>query len=151
MLDIILIVLALATGGGGGASDPDVGLAPEPQVATGRFLTALEVKPVLTATRANWVAVREYEGQDLVYLTQIWSWRCGLVAFRGAINDAPLDTWPLPPCHDDTASPNAIIEGDGLPYLPFPLNSVETITVEITYDDLTTETVQFDRRSVLMP
>lgn len=123
----------------------------EPQVQTGRFLTALEVKPILGATRANWVAVREWDGQDLVYVTHLWSWRCGLVAIRGGVNGHPLEDWPLPACHDETAQPNAVLSEDGLPYLSYPLKSVETVTVEVIYDDLTTEKASFNRLGVLIP
>ncbi len=123
----------------------------EPQVATGRFLTALEVKPIMGATRANWVAVREYNGQDLVYITHIWSWRCGLVAMKFAVNGAPLEDWPLPVCREATASPTAILSEDGDPYRSFALGSVETVTVELIYDDLTTEKATFNRLGVLMP
>ncbi|WP_232281516.1 hypothetical protein [Sagittula stellata] len=123
----------------------------EPQVATGRFLTALEIKPIMGATRANWVAVREWDGQDLIYVTHIWSWRCGLAAMKLGVNGAAPEDWPLPPCHEDTAQPNAMLESDGLPYRAFPLKSVETVTVELIYDDLTTERSTFNRQGVLMP
>lgn len=120
-------------------------------MSTGRFLTALEVKPILTATRANWVAVRVREGQDLVYLTHLWSWRCGLVAIRGAVNGAALRHWPLPACHAESVQPNAILDGDGMPYLTYPLKSVETVTIEVIYDDLSTEAATYDRVGVLIP
>ncbi|MFC6640566.1 hypothetical protein [Sulfitobacter profundi] len=69
----------------------------EDQTPTGRFTTAAEVKPILNATRGNWIAVREYDGQDLVYVTHLWSWRCGLAAMAIAVNDAPMQNWPMPP------------------------------------------------------
>lgn len=125
--------------------------SPEAQEPTGRFTTATEVRPILTATRPNWVAVREYDGQDLVYVTQIMAWRCGLVALRFAVNDAPLADWPLPPCHLDSPTPNALTPEDGLPYRAFPLGSVRTVTVELIYDDLSTDAAAFVRRNVLMP
>jgi hypothetical protein len=123
----------------------------EQQVATGRFLTALEVKPILSATRANWIAVREFDGQDLVYTTHIWSWRCGLVALHVGLNGAEPEPWPLPACHEETNSPNAMLPEDGLPYRAFPLRSVQTLTVELIYDDLTTERVSFNRQGAMIP
>ena len=123
----------------------------EPQVATGRFTTATEVKQILSATRANWVAVRDYGGQDLVYVTQILSWRCGLAGLRIALNDGAAEEWPLPPCHEDTATPNALLAEDGLPYRAFPAGSVARLSVELIYDDLTRDSATFDRAAVLMP
>lgn len=127
------------------------GLVAEPQQPTGRFTTATEVKPILAATKANWIAVREFNGQDLVYVTQLWSWRCGLVELRLGINGAPPQVWPLPPCHEDQPAPNAITPEDGNPYASYPLGSVGQVEVRITYDDLSTDSARFDRNGVLIP
>lgn len=123
----------------------------EPQVATGKFTTALEVKPILNATRANWIGVREYGGQDLVYVTHLWSWRCGLVEMRIGLNGATPQPWPLPDCHMDLPVPNMIAESDGLPFRAFPLNSIHQIEVFVTYDDLTSQSATFDRQGVMIP
>ncbi|MGR3320697.1 MAG: hypothetical protein ACU0DK_02065 [Pseudooceanicola sp.] len=133
-----------------GAADLS-GYTAEPQTPSGKFTTAAEVKPIMQATKASWVAVREFNGQDLLYVTQILSWRCGLVGLHVGVNGAPLSAWPMPPCHDDTAQPNAITTDDGGVYTAFPLGSVQSVQVELVYDDLTTETASFDRQSVLMP
>lgn len=125
--------------------------AAEPQTPSGKFTTATEVKPILSMTKAQWVGVREYDGQDLVYVTQIMAWRCGLAGMRFAVNDAPLADWPLPPCHIDTPAPNALLPDDGLPYRAFALGSVKTVTVELIYDDLTTESAVFLRQNVMIP
>lgn len=162
MLDILLFVVAQALGGGGAAPEvadmpvpdapaPRAAMQAEEQVATGKFTTALEVKPILTATRGNWVAVRDWDGQDLLYVTHLMAWRCGLVALRVGVNGAVPEDWPLPPCHMDTATPNALTPEDGLPYRAFAAGSIQSITVEITYDDLTTDTAEFERKAVLMP
>lgn len=141
----------------GGAATPPAetngmaGLVAEPQERTGKFLTALEVKPILSATKPSWVAVRPFNGQDLLYLTQLWSWRCGLLAIRGSVNGAPLEDWPLPDCHAETAAPNAILEDDGFPWITLPKNSVERVTVELVYDDLTTDRAEYTRSDILMP
>ena len=163
MLQLFLAIFAMS---GHGATTPvaAAGEAPraflspaaseleaEPQTPTGRFTTATEVKPILTATKANWIAVREFNGQDLVYVTQIWSWRCGLAELRLGINGAPPAVWPLPPCRADEPAPNAIKPEDGNPYAAYPLGSVEEVEVQITYDDLSTDSARFDRNGVLIP
>ncbi|MEC9311132.1 MAG: hypothetical protein VYA97_05190 [Pseudomonadota bacterium] len=117
-----------------------------PALADPPFTTAAEVKPILAATRANWISVRDFNGQDLVYVTHLWSWRCGLARIRLSINDGGPEIWPLPPCHLDQAAPNAIHEEDGLPYRAFAPGSVETITIELTYDDMTVETQTVNRQ-----
>jgi hypothetical protein len=174
MFDFLMILLILSTGGGSfdqaatpdASTSPTVAAAPteanapaedpptyaaEQQVPSGKFTTAIEVKPILTATRSNWVALRDWDGQDLLYVTHLWSWRCGLVAMRVAINDGSYEDWPLPTCHEDTASPNAILESDGLPYRAFPAGSVSRILVEVTYDDLSVDRAEFERKAVMMP
>lgn len=123
----------------------------EDQTPSGRFLTATEVKPILEATKANWVAVREFNGQDLLYVTHIWSWRCGLHQMKLSVNGGPLEVWDLPDCHIDTNAPAAITPEDGNPYRSFPLGSIQSVAVELLYDDLTTTGGAFERKMVLMP
>jgi hypothetical protein len=127
------------------------GLVAEAQVPTGKFTTAQEVKPILNATKGNWIAVREYDGKDLLYISHLWAWRCGLVAVAVSVNDEPLQDWPLPPCHMKYSTPNAVLADDGLPYLSMSLGSVEKITVQIVYDDLTMDKADFERGNVLIP
>ena len=102
-------------------------------------------------TRANWVSVREFNGQDLVYVTQIWSWRCGLVEMKIGLNGEAPQVLPLPPCHEDQPTPNAILEGDGLPYVEAPARSVAQIEVHLTYDDLSTDSLRVDRAGRILP
>lgn len=132
-------------------AQPRDDLVAEPQRATGRFLTALEVKPILNATKFNWINVREYGGKDLLYVTHLWSWRCGLLELRVGINGATPEIWPLPECHTDRPQAAAILEGDGVPYRQFPLRSVQLIEIQIVYDDLTTDRVRFNRAGVIIP
>lgn len=126
-------------------------LVAEDQTPSGKFLTAGEIKPILNATKGNWIAVRAYDGKDLLYVTHLWAWRCGLTALAVSVNDAPLQDWPLPSCHDDLATPNAVLPEDGLPYISFALNSVETIKVQIVYDDLSMDMAEFARSEVALP
>lgn len=169
MIEVVLFLLAVAAGGGESpdgasatataapaqpssvAAAPVVAREAEDQTPSGKFLTATETKPILTATKMNWVAVREFNGQDLIYFTHLLSWRCGLYDIRYAVNGGAKQIWPMPECHTDGPSPNALTPDDGLPYVSFELGSVQTIDVEILYDDLTTDTAQFERKSVLMP
>ncbi|MDJ0821884.1 MAG: hypothetical protein QNJ09_08770 [Paracoccaceae bacterium] len=129
----------------------DEGYVAEPQIPTGQFTTAVEVKPILTATKAQWIAIRDFNGQDLLYVTQIYAWRCGLVGLKVGVNGAAPEAWPVPPCHEGTASPNAITPEDGLPYRSYAAGSLESVSVELIYDDLSTDTADYDRAAVQMP
>lgn len=126
-------------------------LSATPISAQGQFLTAAEVKPILTATKGNWIAVREYNGQDLLYFSHLLAWRCGLKAIHYSLNaKETLEPWPLTPCNEESPSPAAI--GPDQPiYGTHTLGSIASVTVTITYDDDTTDTVNFERKSVLIP
>lgn len=162
MIDLILALIAGAAGGGAGAAtgastgqaaaapSAEVQYQAESQTPTGKFLTATEIKPIMNATKSSWVAVREYDGADLIYVTQILSWRCGLVALKVGLNDGPMQDWPLPPCQIDTAAPNAIPQ-DAKIYERHDLGSIQRVRVEIIYDDLSTDSASFERKQVLMP
>lgn len=137
------------------AADPvaPVVREPEPQVATGKFTTAVEIKPIIGMTKQNWVAVRLYDGNDLVYFTHLLAWRCGLWEIRYSVNgDQTLTNFPMEPCHEDTAQPNAMSDvANYLPYITLPSESVESIYVELVFDDGTTDFAVFSRPNVLMP
>lgn len=131
--------------------DGAAALRAEPQIPTGKFTVAAEVKPILTMTKGNWIAVRDFNGQDLLYVTHLWSWRCGLLQIRLGVNGAAPEIWPLPPCHADSASPNAILDSDGPPYRAYPAGSVREVEVHVTFDDLSTDSARFDRAGVQIP
>ncbi len=124
---------------------------PEPQIATGKFLTALEVKPILTATKGNWVALRDYDGQDLLYFTQLESWRCGLFEIRYSVNGGDEQLREMEPCYQDTAQPNAMTLENHLPFIRLIGGSVETVKISVLYDDGTTDSATFERKAILMP
>lgn len=145
-----------------GVTPPDGDVSPpvtttaviaEPQEPTGQFTTAVEVKPILGMTRDNWVAVRNYEGRDLVYFTHLMSWRCGLSEVRYGLNGAaPDQVLRMEPCHLDTNAPNSMIAvEDFLPYIVQPGDSVASVDLAVTYDDGTVETARFDRANILIP
>ncbi|GAA6209146.1 hypothetical protein NBRC116601_24390 [Cognatishimia sp. WU-CL00825] len=122
----------------------------EDQSPSGKFLTATEVKPILTATKANWIAVREWQGQDLIYFTHLLSWRCGLYEIRYSVNGGPQQLWPIPECDPVTHSVGLIPEGTEI-YTTLPLQSVASVEIEVLYDDLTTDVSAYERAAVLMP
>lgn len=121
-------------------------------LAAQEFTTAAEVRPILNMQKDSWVAVREYDGRDLVYFTAVLAWRCGLDAVHYGLNGAPPETaLDMEPCHIDTAAPNAIT-GDVHPiYIEAPLGSVEAIRLRLTYDDGTIDEATYAREEVLMP
>jgi len=114
--------------------------------------TTAEVKPILTMIKAMWVAVREYNGNDLLYFTMLESYRCGLDGVKYGINtDVADQVWEQETCYIDEAAPNAMKMEDGLPFITLELGSVETVIVEITYDDGTTDSETYARKAIMTP
>ncbi len=122
----------------------------EDQTPTGKFLTAGEVRPILEATKTSWIGVREFDGQDLVYFTHLLSWRCGLYEVQYAINGGPTQVFTIPECPLDIENAMTIPEDTQI-YITQPLGSVQTVDVTLLYDDLGTDTVQYERSAVLIP
>jgi hypothetical protein len=142
-----------------GKSDTKLGSAdtparePENQNPTGRYTTATEVKPILGMTRPSWIAIQQNGDQDYLYFTNLLAWRCGLWEVRYGLNGAPPETvLPLEPCYDDTASPNGMVDIENYPiYLTAPGGSLESVEIELLFDDGTTDAAVYARQSVLMP
>jgi len=126
---------------------------PEDQTPTGNYTTALEVKPILGMTKSNWVAVRDFNEQDLVYFTHLLSWRCGMWDIKYGLNGAEAtETVALEPCYTDLAAPNSLVNTEDYPpYITLPPGSVESIYVEITFDDGTTDFARFARGDIQIP
>lgn len=115
---------------------------------TGKMTTAAEVRPILSVTKPQWLAVRDYDGQDLLYFTNLLAWRCGLFEIRYAVNDGPVQVLDAEPCHDDEAAPNALKLENHLPYVTLPAQSVATVRVEVLYDDLGVDSADYDRAAI---
>lgn len=126
---------------------------PEPQVATGQFTTALEVKPILGMTKLQWAAISNEGGNDLLYFSNLLAWRCGLWEIRYGINGAPAtNVLEMEPCHLDTAQPNAMTDVVGYPiWITQPGDSIQTLRIEVTFDDGTEDFVEVERRQILLP
>lgn len=115
------------------------------------FTTAAEVRPILEATRGSWIAVREYDGEDLLYFTHLEAWRCGLTQIEYAVNGGEMAVWTVEDCYEGEAQPNAIKADGRESYEPMPLGRVEQVQVRITYDDGETAEATYERAAVLMP
>ena len=114
--------------------------------------TTAEVKPILTMIKGMWVAVREYGGNDLLYFTMLESYRCGLDGVKYGINtDIADQVWVQEACYLDEAAPNALKMIEGLPFITLELGSVETVIVEIIYDDGTTDSATYERKAIMTP
>lgn len=117
------------------------------------FTTAAEVKPILEATKPQWIAVSEYDGKDLLYFTNLLAWRCGVSEIRYGLNGAAPETvFAMEACHSDAAQPNAMLMENGeWPYISLDLRSVATVSLFVVYDDDTTTTAEYDRKAILLP
>ena len=124
---------------------------PEDQTPTGKFTTAAEVKPILSMTKPNWVAVRDYDGKDLLYFTNLLAWRCGLHQISYGVNGAAEQPLEFEECHLETGQPNALTMETLMPFLTFDAGSIESLSVTVIYDDGTTDTATYQRSDILMP
>lgn len=116
------------------------------QPASAQFLDAASVRPILDATKANWVSVREFDGNDLVYFTHLLAWRCGLEKIEYGLNGADPDReFSIGTC--DESSPNTIPE-DMLVFDTYELKSVSSVTVKLTYDDGEVDTQTYERAAI---
>jgi hypothetical protein len=130
---------------------PLLALAAAPAAAQ-QFTTAAEVRPILDATRANWIGIREYDGRDLIYFTHLLAWRCGLTAVRFSVNGDPtVYAWPMEPCYEGTAAPNAILSPQVLPYVEMPLGTAQSVSVTLELDDGSVMTGDYARAAVRIP
>ena len=117
-------------------------------VSAQQFTEAEQVRPILEATRGNWVAIREFGGKDLLYFTHLLAWRCGLDRIEFALNDAEEFTeWPMPECRMDTATPASILEGDPV-YATLPIWNVGQVRIRLTYDDGTISEQSYERAMI---
>lgn len=123
------------------------GLAAGP--ATAQF-EGMSVQPILEMTRANWIAVREWDGQDLIYFTHLEVYRCGLSRIDFAVNAGKAQRYMPESCYTGETPPNALKLDGHLPYIARPLGSVETVTIRLTYVDGTTASARFDRAGALI-
>ncbi len=117
------------------------------------FTSAAEVKPILSVTKPQWIAVREYDGKDLLYFTNLLAWRCGVQSVAYGLNGAAPETaLVIEPCYDAESQPNALKMDQGvLPYIEAALGSVQSVTVLVTYDDGSTDTGYYLRAAVMTP
>lgn len=116
-----------------------------------QFTTAAEIRPILEATRGNWVALRKWDGKELLYFTHLESWRCGMAQVRFSVNSgAATRVWEMPPCLTGTASPNAI-PADRLPYTDLPEDALQTVTVVVVLGDGAELRQDYTREAILMP
>ncbi len=117
--------------------------------AQAQFMTAAEVKPILGMTKGSWVSVRVWDGQDLLYFTQLLSFRCGLDAILYGINgETPSILYAMEPCYEGTASPTAMNPEQYPVYVAFPVGTVLSVTIMLKYDDGSKEQATFQRAQI---
>ncbi|WP_323041730.1 hypothetical protein [Gemmobacter sp.] len=115
------------------------------------FTTAAEIRPIIEATRAAWVALRPWDGKELLYFTHLESWRCSMAEVRFSVNSsAATRVWQMLPCLTGTAQPNAI-PADRLPYTELPAGALQTVTVVVVLADGTELRQDYARARILMP
>ncbi len=92
------------------------------------------VKQALNSTTGNWVAFRNFDGRQWLYLSHVLTWKCGLTEVRYAINSSTLtERWPLPACNPQ--NPYALDPQADHIYTYFAPDSVSFVSVQIVFAD----------------
>ncbi|KAB7615465.1 hypothetical protein F9L33_01485 [Amylibacter sp. SFDW26] len=119
-----------------------------PTTGFAQLLDAAKVRPILNITKTQWVAVREWEGRDLLYFTHLLTWRCGLTRIEYSVNSTAADqVWRFTPCDPSAANPMAL-PPEQVIYRGYELKSIQNVTVKITYDDGDTDMISYDRKAI---
>lgn len=99
---------------------------------TSHSFAAGQEKQILQATKDNWVSFRDYNGRQLIYFTHLEAWKCGITEVRFSINSDALDQiYELQACGE--TPDNAVTVHN--PYIVLHLNTAQSISVQITYED----------------
>ena len=104
---------------------------------------------MLDFTRADWVSLREYNGDDQLLFTHILAWRCGIDRISYAVNGGKRERLVVEPCYEGETRPNDFKDKDILPYVTFPAGSVEAVTVWLNYDDGSADKEDYKRKAIL--
>lgn len=108
------------------------------------------IAPILEMTKGNWVALRSWEGDELLYFTQIEAWRCAVSGVSYSVNGGPWMVWNLAPCQVGTPAPNAL-PPEHLPFVKLPAELVQEVAVQIEMTDGQRLENTFPRAAILMP
>lgn len=112
------------------------------------FTTSAGVKPILELIKAQWVAVRPYDGKDHLYFTTLLVYRCGIQQISFAYNGGPFQALQHEPCYRDEANPSALKVETHLPYVVAPLDSLQTIAIRLQFDDGSEMTQSYERKAI---
>jgi hypothetical protein len=116
------------------------------------FTTAAEVSPILDMTRANWIGIRDWEGQDYLYFSHLSAFRCGLDEIAYSVNDGPVAVFAAEPCYEAEAAPNAMkMENGDVPFVIFPPGTLQKVAVTVKLDDGSVLEQVFERAAVMIP
>ncbi len=107
--------------------------------ASAQSMPPEQIKQILDLTKANWVAFRDWQGQELIYFTHLESWKCGIDYVFYGLNGGPLEEiWELDECDPD--NPNVVLKDK--PFLEMPAGSVQSISVQLVFPDGTKSAVE---------
>jgi len=112
------------------------------------FTTSAGVKPILELIKGNWVAVRPYEGQDLLYFSTLLIYRFGIQQISFAYNGGPFQPLQHEPCHWGENDPMALKLETHLPYVVAPLNSLQSVAIQLDFDDGTVMSQSYQRDAI---
>jgi hypothetical protein len=112
-----------------------------PIAANAQMPPPAQLKMMAEAAKAQWVAFRNWNGKQWIYLTIPVTYHCGLTEIRYSLNGADLgERWPVPECNPQMPF-NVDPQKDRV-YRAFDPGTVSSVSLQLVYVDGTESAVR---------
>jgi hypothetical protein len=112
-----------------------------PIAANAQMPPAAQLKEMAEASSDRWVAFRNWNSRQWIYLTIPLTYHCGIEEMRYSLNGADLaERWPVPECNPQL--PFNIDSEKAQVYLAFDPGAVNSVSLQLVYADGTESAVR---------
>ncbi len=112
-----------------------------PAAAKAQMPPPEQLKGMVEASKDRWVAFRNWNGRQWIYLTIPLTYHCGIKEMRYSLNGTDLaERWPVPDCNPQM--PFNIDREKAQVYRAFDPGTVGSVSLQLVYTDGTESAVR---------